>query len=306
MKNGYMTGVLFRYFNGEENSLRKLADVGFDALDLSHYIHFTYKNGIPDGKLHTYTEEDKAYLIGLATLARNLGIEPYQVHAPFPSVNVNDETYTKYAMQATKNSIDAAGASKIPYIVIHPIATYGLDADRTWELNRDFYVSLIPDLKKAGIKACLENIFTIHPKTKRPCPIACSFASELRDYIDELNAIAGEERFVACIDIGHCLLLDLDPAAMIRSLGHRVKALHVHDNDGYTDQHTVPGHGIADWDSIMQALEDIDYEGTLSSEACGFTEKCGPENAMETCRIIYQTHKKLLSKIQKNDNSSNK
>jgi sugar phosphate isomerase/epimerase len=47
-------------------------------------------------------------------------------------------------------------------------------------------------------------------------------------------------------------------------------ALHVHDNDYIDDRHTLPGLGRMDWEEIMKALAEIDYDGDFTYEADNF------------------------------------
>lgn len=42
--------------------------------------------------------------------------------------------------------------------------------------------------------------------------------------------------------------------------------LHLHDNYGTRDDHSMPYFGTIDWDEIMRALRDIGYEGTFNYE----------------------------------------
>jgi sugar phosphate isomerase/epimerase len=58
---------------------------------------------------------------------------------------------------------------------------------------------------------------------------------------------------------------------MIRGLGaKRLKALHVHDTDGYRDLHTLPFTSKNDFALIMKLLSEIGYEGDLTFEADQF------------------------------------
>lgn len=49
-------------------------------------------------------------------------------------------------------------------------------------------------------------------------------------------------------------------------LGKRIKALHIHDNNGATDQHLMPYVGTINWDDFCNSLHDIGYDGDLSFE----------------------------------------
>ena len=42
--------------------------------------------------------------------------------------------------------------------------------------------------------------------------------------------------------------------------------LHIHDNDGRSDQHLTPGLGNIDWNGFAKALKDICFNGVLNLE----------------------------------------
>ena len=48
--------------------------------------------------------------------------------------------------------------------------------------------------------------------------------------------------FVACLDLGHAEMKGAGSgaAAMIRALGPKLEALHIHDNDKIHDSHQLP------------------------------------------------------------------
>lgn len=72
-----------------------------------------------------------------------------------------------------------------------------------------------------------------------------------------------------CFDTGHCNVkkhYDLDVAETIRTLGSRIKMLHVHDNMRNTDRHIAPGLGCIKWDGVMKALAEVGYTGALNLE----------------------------------------
>ena len=57
-------------------------------------------------------------------------------------------------------------------------------------------------------------------------------------------------------------------------MGHRLKALHIHDNDGISDLHQIPftftktRENIAstDWDGFLRGLKAIGFGGVLNFE----------------------------------------
>ena len=56
-------------------------------------------------------------------------------------------------------------------------------------------------------------------------------------------------------------------ANMIRQLGHRLQALHIHDNDRLHDSHQIPYSMEIDFDGIVKALKEIGYYGYFTLEA---------------------------------------
>ena len=91
-------------------------------------------------------------------------------------------------------------------------------------------------------------------------------ASE-NDTPERLQRILSELPDLLChLDVGHCNLHGKDPAAMIRHFGHRLHHLHLHDNDGRSDLHLPPGVGTIDWASVIRALKEVGYDGTITLE----------------------------------------
>ena len=91
--------------------------------------------------------------------------------------------------------------------------------------------------------------------------------------IDELNAYAGEELFGFCFDVGHANILGKNLYQAVLTMGKRLKILHIHDNDGVSDLHTMPYTfarswfgSSTDWDSFLKGLREIGYEGVLNFE----------------------------------------
>ena len=54
---------------------------------------------------------------------------------------------------------------------------------------------------------------------------------------------------------------------MIRALGHRLQALHIHDNDRWHDSHQIPFSMSIDFAPIAAALKEIGYKGWFTLEA---------------------------------------
>jgi D-psicose/D-tagatose/L-ribulose 3-epimerase len=67
-------------------------------------------------------------------------------------------------------------------------------------------------------------------------------------------------------DLYHANIEEKNLPAAIRLLGQHVKNVHASEND-----RGIPGSGHIDWPGVIQALQDVGYEGFLVIESFGFT-----------------------------------
>lgn len=258
------TSRLFETF-GYKEGVKIAAEIGFDALDLN-LIKPIYADEFSDENL-----EDTCKM--LKEEAVKNGIYFNQAHAPFPSYILRDnkekmDEYNNKVRPKLINAIKAAGLVGAKQIIVHPIDCTWVDGVEHKKFNIDFYNALIPYCKKYNIKIALENIWEYANIKGELTRIIIPNVSgkDLAEYYDALDP----EYFAVCLDIGHCDLVGEKAEDVIVALGHdRLHALHVHDNDGKADLHTLPYLGTFDWDAIMGALKKIDYDGVLTFEVGG-------------------------------------
>jgi len=262
MRISYTTVDLSRRF-GEAGAIRALAAAGFDAFDMAFM----------DLSSPMFGEGWRQHTAHLAETARRAGIVCNQAHAPYPTHRAETEEnrpYNDRILDHVLRSMEAAAMLGAPCIVVHPWhhRPYAENAEVLFSENMEFYRSLAPYAKAFGIRIAIENMW--QRRDGRSGPIVdsvCAPPKELARYLDAL----GDSVFTACLDLGHCGLCGHDGAEAIRTLGGRLGALHVHDNDGISDRHVLPGEGRANWESILQALSDVGYRGDFTFEAHGFT-----------------------------------
>ena len=283
------TDYLGRKF-GIEKAIDIIADAGFDAIDLSL---FDMKNEDSVFCQENYVELAKK----LKLQAQSRGLYFNQAHAPFPC-SKNDDDYNKMIYSRILQSIEIAGIAQVKCIVIHPMhhLPYIENAEQLKEMNMDFYRSLAPYAKAAGVKIALENMWQRNPETKEIIVSACSRTKEFADWIDTLN----DDCFTACLDLGHCGLYGFDAAETINGLGNRLGALHIHDNDYQSDSHTAPYLGKMHWDTICEALAKIEYKGDLTLEADNFFNYFPEELASSASKFMHDIGRNLIKRIENN------
>ena len=103
-----------------------------------------------------------------------------------------------------------------------------------------------------------------------------------------------DPRMGICIDVGHALRINLDPAEEIRQYGDRVLDVQFWDVSSASPEGKaiLPGYGVVDFESVFQALIDIDYIGTVSIEYWSDPQR--PElGTAYTLGYIYKTLENL-------------
>lgn len=249
---------------GEDAGLKLLADAGYDALDISMFSMCC------DPECVWQQEDYREHAAALRKKCEDYGMYFNQGHSPF-SYKFNEEgVFENRFMPDTIRSIEVAGLLGVRNLVIHPLHhfVYAGHAQEIFEKNMEFYRSLIPYAEAAGVKISLENMWQRDPIRKYIVDDTLADPAEMNAYIDELNSFSPV--FNACLDIGHVVLVGRDPAEVIRTIGGRLEALHVHDNNYLADQHTVIGHGRIDYNAVIQALHDTGYKGEFTYEADAF------------------------------------
>ena len=269
---------------GEEKAIELLAKAGFDCWDFSMFdmarIDWsTWKlieSNHPLAK-DNYVEFAKR----LRKVADDCGIKCNQSHAPFPSKAVGMD-YLKRAIECT-----AIAGGEI--CIIHP------DNNASAEENAKMYNELLPFAKEHGVKIATENMWNWDNSLNRSSFAACATAEDFKKHIDVIN----DPYFVACLDLGHAEMEGSGDGApyMIRELGQRLQALHIHDNDRHGDNHQIPFSMNIDFNEIAKALKDINYQGVLTLEADRFLEAYNKDNVFEGMKKLAESARRLEKMI---------
>lgn len=258
---------------GPQEGYAKIKRAGIDAVQfgLGHYLMpatavRANEPAAMDEPLDVILEKLRPYKEAL----ESNGVAVSQVHAPFPLWVEYSEEINARMMEAARKSIVITEYMGSHQCVLHPACPREnikrLAADEEWEINKAIYTALIPDLKAHHVMGLLENLFTRSSDGLRFSGV-CSDFHEAGRWVDELNAIAGEELFGFCFDTGHCHLARENQYRAVKLLGSRIKALHMHDNPGTDDLHRAPYTGTIDWEGFLRGLHEVGYRGDLNFEA---------------------------------------
>lgn len=235
--------------------LARIKAAGFDAVDFS-FLALSGDLGEVVGENYIEVARGlRAYLDGIA-------LPVCQAHAPFEMREGDAFSPECEKYQRLTRSILAAGIIGSPSIVVHSIMTARREDFVPY--NREFYLSLLPFAREAGVKIAVENLF-------------CGGEDGLlrdrlggaREYMDFVRSL-GTEHFTFCLDIGHVAVTGRLPEDEIRALDPELFTLmHLHDNDGISDLHAIPFSSGLNLGAITSALAEIGYKGALSLELIG-------------------------------------
>ncbi len=162
-----------------------------------------------------------------------------------PTINLIDVEKSRRidAMDEVKRALEAAEQIDIDSIVLH----LGTRDDSWSERTLDLSMTAIEHIKAfahpLGVKTLIE---TLHNDVTTP------------EHLLEILRIGHLDTVGVCLDIGHVNLHGMPGVAeSFKTLGDRVKQLHLHDNGGERDEHCWPGDGTVDWKAVREGIAKL-------------------------------------------------
>lgn len=200
----------------------------------------------------------------LLAWSQKYGVELYSFHLPFMpfgEIDISSPALAEKTVEYIKGFIDKGTAIGIDKYIIHPSGEPIAECDRAARMAvAKQSLAVLADYAAArGAVICVENL-----------PRTCLG----RDSRDILELLGADSRLVACFDTNH--LLEEDPIEFIKAVGGKIATLHVSDYDFKNERHWLPGEGMLDWQSIINALKEISYNGAWLYEislGCPWTIK---------------------------------
>lgn len=277
---------------GVDGAYKLIAECGFDAVDanIDHLVDWDSICGKtitpqllgPNPNLQLFDPWKNA--------AVKYGLDNYQAHAPFPSILYNEPEYNNVILDMLQNIVRGCDYINCRNLIVHPFFHFydhTMDPQTEHDVNIECYSKLAPVAKEYGVNICLENMFSRY--RGKLYASTCANPADACRYIDELNAIAGEKVFGFCLDTGHLLLVSGDIKQAMITLGDRLLAFHVHDNDGRDDHHLAPYMGVLDWDRFIEGLAACGFDKTLSFETFNIWNVVDKQLCPSMMRFIAET-----------------
>ena len=232
--------------------IRLCAEAGFKAVDYS-----------PD----YYDEDWRKEASDAADAAEEYGVCITQTHAPYNFYRKDPLDRYRELLFRSVEGARILGAKDLVFHFdeYHPPVGMPFDAETGLKRAMETLSDVIEKTVASGINAALENTFEDHHRVgPDERSHLCSEITELETAI----SLFKDEHVTCCWDFGHAHLQFGDKQAdMIRRMGKRISCTHVHDNYYNKDLHLMPFYGQLDWETLIPALSETGYDGTLAFEA---------------------------------------
>src|SRR5690606_35280654 len=198
--------------------------------------------------------------------ADQAGIRIWSVHMPFGQtidLSLTDPKQRKAVVKLHKQVLEYCRIFDPAVILFHPSWYLGLNER---EARKESFIKSANELNKTvksiGAIMVIENmlgpkLLVRQGKNERPL---CRTVEETVEIMNRLP-----DDIYSAVDMNHIK----NPEQLIRALGERVKHVHIADGDGEAERLYFPcsGKGENDWNAILAALEDANYQGVFLYES---------------------------------------
>ncbi|MBQ8796634.1 MAG: sugar phosphate isomerase/epimerase [Oscillospiraceae bacterium] len=195
---------------------------------------------------HTFIKSNRSDFYELMTLFRENGITCDTLHAPYKGINNmwgDDEEAGSAMLAELTDSVDKCAKYQIPTTIVHLSSGRPMPEIAPAGIAR--YETLFAYAREKGVTVALENLH---------------YAENLSYFLDNYPECA------FCWDCGHEYAYSHE--RYIPKYGHRLGALHLHDNRcGIdTDDHLLPFDGSIPMEQVAKDIAQSGYAGTLMLE----------------------------------------
>ncbi len=260
-KLGISIEALVRRY-GVERALEICSSAGFDAVDFGLELFAFGKPGVYSAS----EDEFCSFFEGVRKKADALGLTISQTHGRCSIYAEGDEDFNRRMLVTSTLDLKATAILGAPACVVHSLTNLlcpTMSPEAMREQSLVIYGILSQQAAQLGTKVALETFGDAGPDR-------LDFFGD----VAELKRLYEEIEFPAktlCMDTGHTNKAGrfgiMAPEDAIRYLGKEITLLHLNENNGWTDQHQPPFcGGTVRWGRVMDALEEIGYEGVYNFE----------------------------------------
>ena len=239
--------------------LRRIADAGFTHVHWCHHWNTDFVYARPEiEQIGRWLDE---YGLKLLDLHASVGPEKNWFSA--------NEWERQAGVELVKNRIEMTARLGGDAVVMH------ISGQPGWAPLHRSLDELAPVVREYGVRIALENgVF---------------------DAIDYWLAHYGPDFLGLCYDSGHGNLIP-DGLDRLERVKDRLLVVHLHDNDGASDQHNLMFSGTVDWPRLARILAQSAYDKPISSESN--MGRSGITDETEFLARAYQAEMRLDEMVQ--------
>lgn len=260
------------------------------------------RNLVMTGELLARIIKEPYLMMSLKTMLRNTDMRFFEAHGLWSTGNdlVCTDRFRRPGMIADhKLAMACAAEAGCKTYVIHPGAYESVYFRTPNEELRpnciDALEQLLPEAEKLGIIIALENSYEIS-----------NTPDEILYYIKHFN----HRNLACCLDVGHAHIMAAAPGKTTDKYSNELKnawrgniiqydnafeklspyivTMHLHDNNGFADEHKLPGLGTVDWIALTRKIKTLPRLLSLQSEV-----KNGP-SASWSIRRLCETFQQIF------------
>ncbi len=246
------------------DAIPMLADQGVTAVEIAinSSAYFDHRNAFEVDQLITRLSET--------------GVRAHSIHSPFGSgwdISSPDDEVHERGVDGLIESIELANVLGAQRVIVHASDKISNGRHRRVERARGVLREVGVVARESGVMLALENL---------PPDYIGYEPAELEMLLDGTDP----EAVAVCFDSGHANLsgqfIEFADALLPRSV-----IMHLHDNNGGSDEHKFPGEGIIDWRQFSKSCRKSGSQATIVLE-CKPPENTVWSEAFQRFRIALE------------------
>ena len=203
------------------------------------------------------------------------GKRSLSIHGPCVAVNLADKEQKNYAKIFAK-TLAYAKKIKAGFVVVHTNEAWQGERDQVQNLVVRRLRNILEMGEQCGVPVLIENVGL---RTKQNLLFDLPEFMALLDLFPEAGVL---------LDTGYAHVNGWDIPAVIKALGKRLVACHLHDNSGQGDEHLPIGQGSIDWQGYFKAIKKHAPKAVQVLEYCrGFENTADLEQHLQELQEKY-------------------
>ncbi len=189
----------------------------------------------------------RSVLYAAARRAKEKSISLPLCHLSFYMPDPKNSALMSEFQNELMRGIDMAALMGIERAVTHPIALYSKEVSYgDWvRANIAFLSPVVEYAREKGVRILIENMPSEKEAPDNHLYGSCAL---------NVSSLADKLSCGVCWDTGHANISGYKQSEQLATIGERLEALHIHDNDGLRDAHLLPFDGKVDWEDVATGL----------------------------------------------------